>query len=85
MASRSGKYKLVPMPPLSSPPIENILLEHEFADVFEADRDFVEFAIVFGGELVDEFGDGESFGDFAVEACACRRGARRAARKSDVD
>src|SRR5580693_5596951 len=46
---------------------ENILLEHELADVFEADGDFVEFAIVFCGEFVDEFGDGESFGDFAFE------------------
>ena len=46
---------------------ENILLEHELADVFEADGDFVEVAIVFCGEFVDEFGDGESFGDFAFE------------------
>src|SRR5580693_7444252 len=46
---------------------ENILLEHELADVFEADGDFVELAIIFCGELVDEFGDGESFSDFAFE------------------
>src|SRR5580704_15994089 len=46
---------------------ENILLEHELADVFEADGDFVEFAIVFCGEFVDKFGDGDSFGDLAFE------------------
>src|SRR5579871_6282706 len=50
---------------------QNILLEHKLADVFEADGDFVELAVVFGGELVDEFCDGESFGDIAFElACA---------------
>src|ERR1700722_424536 len=32
---------------------QNILLEHELADVFETDGKFVKFAIVFCGELVD--------------------------------
>ena len=46
---------------------QDVLLEHELADVFEADGDFVELAAEFGGELVDELGDGESFGDVAGE------------------
>jgi hypothetical protein len=46
---------------------QNILLEHELADVFETNGDFVEFTRVFCGEFVDKFCDGESFGDFAFE------------------
>src|ERR1051325_4304207 len=42
---------------------QNILFEHEFADVFEADGNFVQLAIEFFGELVNQFGDGKSFGD----------------------
>src|SRR5262245_49736168 len=44
---------------------ENVLFEHEFADVFKADGNFVKFAIEFGGELVDEFCDGKGFCDVA--------------------
>src|SRR5207253_798311 len=40
---------------------QNILFEHQFADVLEADGRFVEFPAEFCGELVDEFGNGESF------------------------
>ena len=43
------------------------MLEHELANVFEADGDLVEFAAVFCGELVDKLCDGEGFRDFAFE------------------
>src|ERR1700732_1338163 len=46
---------------------ENILLEHQLADVFEADGNFVELAVEFRREFVDQLGDGKSFGDVAGE------------------
>ncbi len=42
---------------------QNVLFEHQFTDVFKADRNFVELAIEFCCELVNEFGDGEGFRD----------------------
>jgi hypothetical protein len=46
---------------------EDILLEHQLADIFEADGYFVELAVEFGGKLVDQLGDGKSFGDVSRE------------------
>src|SRR5215813_12999069 len=46
---------------------EDILFEHEFANVFEADGNFVKLAIEFCGEFVDELGDGKGFCDVARE------------------
>src|SRR5579885_3237577 len=44
---------------------QNILLEHELADVLEADRHLVEFAAELGRELVNKLSDGEGFGNVA--------------------
>src|SRR3984957_5301496 len=44
---------------------ENVAFEHAVANVFEADRGFPDFAAEFRGDLVDHFGGGKSFGDFA--------------------
>ena len=46
---------------------ENVGFEHAVADVFETDGGFPDFAAEFGGDLVDHFGGGESFGDVAGE------------------
>src|ERR1700741_994420 len=42
---------------------QNILLQHQFADVLEADGHLVKLAIESGGKFVDELGDRERFGD----------------------
>src|SRR5580700_1497033 len=52
---------------------ENILLKHQLADVFEADGNFVQLAVKFRRELVDQLGDGKSFGDFAGEVARSRK------------
>src|SRR5258705_805024 len=44
---------------------ENILFEHQFADVFEADGNFVQLAVELCCELVDELCNRKRFGDFA--------------------
>src|SRR3984957_10990125 len=46
---------------------KNVGFEHAVADVFETDGGFPDFAAEFGGDLVDHFGGGESFGDVAGE------------------
>src|SRR5580704_12798518 len=52
---------------------ENILLEHQLANVFEADGNFVQLAVEFRRKLVDQFCDGESFGDVAWEVARSRK------------
>src|SRR5439155_2040014 len=44
---------------------QNILFEHQFTDIFEADGHFVQLSTEFGGKFVDELGDRESFGNVA--------------------
>src|SRR5260370_39064082 len=44
---------------------QNVLLEHQLANVFEPNGNFVKFAAEFCGELVDEFGNRKSFGDIS--------------------
>src|SRR2546429_4308121 len=44
---------------------QNILFEHQFTDIFEADVHFVQLSTEFGGKFVDELGDRESFGNVA--------------------
>ena len=44
---------------------ENILFEHQFADVFEADGNFVQLAVELCCELVDELCNRKRFGDLA--------------------
>src|SRR5712692_11663112 len=46
---------------------QNVLFEHQLANVFETDGHFVESPAEFRGEFVNEFGDGKSFGDIAGE------------------
>src|SRR5450755_2179857 len=46
---------------------EDVLFEHELADVFEADGDFVELAAEAVGNFVDELGYRKSLGDIAGE------------------
>ena len=46
---------------------EDIGFEHAVADVFETDLGLPDFAAKFGGDLVDHFGGGKSFGDVAGE------------------
>src|SRR5579872_1621518 len=50
---------------------QDILLEHQLANVFKADGNFVHLSAEFQGEFVDELCDRESFRDFAFKlACA---------------
>src|ERR1700740_676193 len=44
---------------------QDVLLEHEFADIFEADGNFVKLAVEFGGKRVDQFGHRKSLRDVA--------------------
>ena len=65
MASRSGKIQAGADAAAFFSTDQDILLQHEFADVLEADGNFVELAAVFGGELIDQLGDRKGLGNVA--------------------
>ncbi len=50
-----GQVKAGADAPAFFPADQDILLQHQLADVLEADGHFVEFAAKFCGEFVDEF------------------------------
>src|SRR5260370_17790869 len=51
---------------------QNVLFKHQFADVLEADGNFVKLPAEFCGELVDELGNGKSFGDVSRQVASSR-------------
>src|SRR6266404_7759264 len=53
-------------------PDQNILLQHQLANVFEADRNFVQLAIEFRGKLIDQLGHGKRLGNIAGELTRAR-------------
>ena len=52
---------------------QNVLFEHQLADVFEADGRFVKCAAELGSKLVDELGNGKSFGDVSRQVASPRQ------------
>jgi len=46
-------------------PRSEYLLQHQLANVFEADRNFVQLAIEFRGKLIDQLGHGKRLGNIA--------------------
>src|SRR6266851_1235190 len=51
---------------------QNVLFKHQLADVLEADGHFVKLPAEFCGELVDELGNRESFGDISWQVASSR-------------
>src|SRR5713101_6699479 len=52
---------------------QDVLFEHQLANVFETDGDFVKLAAEFRGELVNQLGYGKSFGNIAGEFSRARQ------------
>src|SRR5216684_3439064 len=52
---------------------QNVLFEHQLADVFEADGRFMKLAAELGGKFVDKFGDGECLGNVSWKVARSRQ------------
>ena len=55
------------------PADQNVLLEHQLTDVFEADGRFVKCAAELGGKFVNEFGNRKSFGNVSRQVASPRQ------------
>src|SRR6185437_4795411 len=54
-------------------PNQDVLFQHQLANVFESNRHFVQLALEFRGEFVYELGDGKSLRDIARELAHSRQ------------